>query len=339
MEQHFSNSEIRKIYAPSLARQTLINAEKRKAIPQAAMVKVGAKDVRKWPLSALPEIGKKYGFLRGSIQKPQSIAIYTAKGGVLKTTLCYSIARIFALHGYRVLIIGLDVQCSITELAINPLVPMTELKDIKVLRGLYDLIKEDSQLSVEDIVEKTALPTLDIIPETPALSRLERLIRLHPRSEFILKKKVIAPLKNKYDLIFMDNGPGWNSIVENSLTAADIVVSPVGCDLQSFQAIDENMESTFSFRENMDLDWSQFLLVPTLLANTKLSKQIYGAYSDKFPKFVCNSSIRRTVRGEESLTHGLSIVEHDPGSALSDDYVQLSKEILSYLPVVDRPLQ
>ena len=316
-----------------MARQTLTNAEKRKVIPESIMVPVGARDVRKWPLSALPQIGKKYGFLLGSIRSPQCIAIYTAKGGVLKTTLCYSIARIFALHGFRVLIIGLDVQCSITELVVNPLIPVKELKDLKVLKGLYDLLQDESTLDVKDIIEKTPLPTLDIIPETPALSRLERLFRLNPRSEYILGKKVISELKNDYDLIFMDNGPGWNSIVENSLTAADIVISPVGCDLQSFQAIDENMHSTLAFKNNMELKWNKFILVPTLLNNTKLSKQIYGAYVEKFSEFLCESSIRRTVRGEECLTHGISIIEHEPGSLLANDYIQLAKEIHSILPI------
>ena len=333
MEQLFSNSEVRKIYCPDLARQTLINAEKRKDIPKSTMVKIGNKDVRKWPLSAMPVIGNKYGFLKGKVLSPQCVAIYTAKGGVLKTTLCYSIARIFALHGFKVLLIGLDVQCSITELAINPLLPFTELKDVKVLKGLYDFLKEDSELKLSDIIEETSLPTLHIVPETPALSRLERLIRLQPRSEYILSKKVLEPLKGEYDFIFMDNGPGWNSIVENSLTGADVVLSPVGCDLQSFQAIDENMESTFAFKQNMDLEWKKFILIPTLLANTKLSKQIYSAYTEKFPDYVSECSIRRTVRGEESLTHGISIIEHEPGTPLSNDYVALSKEIFGLLPV------
>ena len=45
---------------------------------------------------------------------------FTTKGGVLKTTLAYNFARIAALCGVKTLMIGLDMQCDITNCISSP---------------------------------------------------------------------------------------------------------------------------------------------------------------------------------------------------------------------------
>ncbi len=321
----FSTADIQHIFRMKGTKQTLFNAEERGDIPLAKRVQKGRVATRQWSIDQLPAIGKKFGFLDSdSLDKQEIIAIYTAKGGVLKSTLTYSLARLFALHGHSCLIIGLDIQGSITELALNPLAKINSIEDLPQYKGLYDFFSGDC--SLEDTILHTNIPTLDIIPETPGLGPLEKLLRDKKRREYVIKEKVISKLKD-YDIIFIDNGPSWNMLIENSLTSATTVLSPVGCDLGSYQALQTNLDSTLEFKEDMNLKWKNFFLVPTLLDNTKLSKQIYGAYLNTYSDKITEASIRRAVKGQESLALGKTILEHDPLCPLAQDYIDLSQEI------------
>ena len=75
--------------------------------------------------------------------------------------------------------------------------------------------------SKEKVVQKTAVPTLDIIPETPDLNVHEKKIRLEPRREYILRDRLL-PRLSSYEVIIFDNGSSWNQLIENALTASNI---------------------------------------------------------------------------------------------------------------------
>ena len=295
-QRYYSQTDIHRIYQLTSARQTLLNAEARKEIPKAHRIKQGNnKQVRKWDIKQLPVIGARFGFLKPP-KETKVISIFQAKGGVLKSSLSYSFSRILALHGIRTLIVGLDIQGSITELALNPLSKASEsLDDLPEYLGLYDYLSGKTDL--KSIIKETPLPTLDIIPETPALAPLEKLLRDKKRREYILLDKVIEPLKkeSEYDVILFDNSPSWNMLIENSLTASNVLISPVGCDVGSYQALPINFETTLEFKDEMDLKWDDLILVPTLLENTKISKQIYGSYLTQYDEYITSSSIRRAV--------------------------------------------
>ena len=111
------------------SKQSLFNAEEREEIPKAKRINRGSTQVRIWTADQLPDIGKKVGFLKKPLVQ-QTICIYTSKGGVLKTTFAYNLARILALNGINVLIMGLDTQLSITE-AIAPILQLSRYKNIR----------------------------------------------------------------------------------------------------------------------------------------------------------------------------------------------------------------
>ena len=168
-----TNSELHNLYKLTASRQTLLNAEASGTIPTAKRIPRGKTSIRVWSLEDLPAIGGKYGFLK-KLNEKLILAVYTAKGGVLKTTLSYNLARIIALHGMKVLVIGLDSQGSITDLALRPLSQLENLEELDRHRGLYNFFL--GELTLDEIIVKTALPTLDVIPETPSLVLLDRKI-------------------------------------------------------------------------------------------------------------------------------------------------------------------
>ena len=63
------------------------------------------------PIDDLPGMGK--------IQSFQSMAIWSCKGGVAKTTTTHALGFAFALKGKRVLMVDADPQCSLSFLLLR----------------------------------------------------------------------------------------------------------------------------------------------------------------------------------------------------------------------------
>ncbi len=319
----WSNVNIHRLFRLDKSRQTLINAEERGEIPTAKRISRGRVQVRLWDINQLPEIGRKFGFLK----KPNNqaiICVYTPKGGVLKTTFALNLARMLALNGIKTIIAGLDIQCSLTSYAL-PQVKVDSLEDLESeYLGLYHFIYEKAPLS--QIIKHTNLHTLDVIPETADLNMLEKKLRTETRREYIFKDKLIPQL-TEYEAVIFDNSPSWNQLVENALTASKSILSPIGCDVETYQALKKNLKIIREFQETMHLDWNAFYLIPTLLEKTKLSQQIYASYLNNYKEDVIPIPIRRSVTGQEARVLQYSAIEFDPSSPLSQDYYEIVKEI------------
>lgn len=318
MDKVLTPNEITKLFRITKTKTSLFRDEANNIIPKAERVPRGKSLVRAWKKSDLPALGKVYGFLTQP-KETIKIAIYTAKGGVLKTTLSYNLARILALNGIKTLVIGLDVQCSITDLLYNQ-PEIDTIDEIFSLPGLYEAA-DKRVASIFDVIQKSDLPTLDFIPESINLNLLEQKIRDEKKREHFLSK-IIEPLNKHYKVIIFDNAPSWNFLIQNSLVAANVVISPIGCDIGTYKSVSQNIGIINDYKKDMDLEWSHFILVPTLLEKTKLSTQIEAQYKTMYSELITTTSIRRTAKGQESILKNVSVIENDPLSPLANDYYE-----------------
>ncbi|CAL7961796.1 chromosome partitioning protein [Gammaproteobacteria bacterium] len=320
-DKTFTASDIIKIFQTTRAKSSILRDEESGLIPRADRINRGSiKQIRAWKLADMPKIGKAYGF----IHQPKGnniISIYTPKGGVLKTTLAYNLARIFAINGIETLVIGLDHQRSITNLLANT--PAQETTDINSLLpshpSLYELTSHENPVSLANIILQTDLPTLHYIPENTKLHLLEQKIRDENKREYFLSK-MIEPLKDIYKIIIFDNPPAWNFLTQNSLVAANTIIMPIGCDIGTFEAVIDHINTIQTFQKKMELSWKNLIMIPTLLEQTKLSRQIEARYRVDYQKYITTASIHRAAKGQESLLQGASIIETDPLSGLANDY-------------------
>lgn len=327
IEKKWTTTEVERLFRiPERikSRKTLVNAEERGEIPTAYRVLRGKIPVRQWSINQLPLIGEKFGFLN----KPNSqkiICVYTPKGGVLKTSFAYNLARMLALNGIKTLIIGLDFQCSITNYAIKK-EPVDSIDQMPTkMRGLYHYFNEKLS-DINSIILTTSLPTLDILPEVPEIFALDKKLRLENRREYIFNDRFMSQL-DAYSVIIFDNSPSWNQLVENSLTASNIVISPMGCEPESFEALQTNFEIIFEFQKALKLEWNHFIQVPTLLEKTNISQQIYAAYLNLYGNKMIPFPIRRSVTGQDARVLKHSVIEQDSSSALANDYYDAIRSI------------
>jgi chromosome partitioning protein len=332
-EVRFGIQKIIKIFGSDVSRNALVKAEASGNIPNASRKDTGTLRRRVWAIEDLPQIGEQYGFLK-HLKRPMALAVFTTKGGVLKTTLSLNIARIAALHNIRTCVVGLDMQADVTS-ALGFNTDLEESEDLQSAitrlnstKGLMNVFKGESTLS--EVILPTELPTLSFIPETPELVALDQLISNKNRREYWLKENVVDPLKEQFELVIMDCSPNWNRLITNALVACDTLLSPLECKINNFRNYQAFRSFLEEFRKELNLDFD-FTFIPTRFTSTrKLSAEIRSWYLTNVPGCV-HGSIRESVHGEEAVAQHISVPEYVPNSLAADEMRETVLEIWNRL--------
>ncbi len=325
-EIYFSSSKVADVFGGQHLKTELNNLETSFQIPTSRRFRSGALFKKGWPIEEIPTIGQKIGFFK-SFDKPLAIAVFTTKGGVLKSTLALNLARTAALHGIRTCVVGLDIQGDITT-ALGFESGLEEgdlshlLDKLNSTKGLSDLF--NGQARLEELIVSTDLPTLYLIPETPELVAMNDTLSTINRREFWLKEKVTEKLKNSFDLIIMDCSPNWNKLTTNALVACDVLVSPLECKINNFRNFRVFRHFLNEFKRDMKIDFETIFIPTRYSANRKLSLEIKNWYEQNV-KGCTSLGVKESVAGEESIALYRSIIEHAPGT---DPAMEMQKVLL-----------
>jgi chromosome partitioning protein len=291
---------------------------------------------KSYPIENLSDLGEDVGFFKKP-ERPVAASIFVTKGGVLKTTLTLNLARMAALHGLKVCVVGLDMQGDITQTLGNEGPDENEsleeaLRTLNSLKGLSDLFV--GQATLDEILVQTEIPNLSYIPETPELVALDQSLLSRNRREYWLKETVIEPLKAKFDLILMDCSPNWNRLINNALVASDVLISPIESKINNFRNLRTFRALISEFRRDMRLDFKHTFVPTRVVASRRLSREIFDWYRENLdtpeatPVSLCTSrSIRESIHGEEAMALRLSIPEHSPNSVAAAEIRLLLAEI------------
>src|ERR671921_391861 len=124
------------------------------------------------------------------------IAFFNQKGGTAKTTSTLDVAAALAECGRRILTIDMDPQASLT---------MATGVDIAALRAsVYDLLL-DEELTVADVVQRTTVPGVDLVPSHPDLAAAElELLNVLERERQLAYRFGAAKL-GAYDYVLIDS--------------------------------------------------------------------------------------------------------------------------------------
>ncbi|HEY2724046.1 MAG TPA: AAA family ATPase, partial [Pseudonocardiaceae bacterium] len=122
------------------------------------------------------------------------VAICNQKGGVGKTTSTINLGAALTEYGRRVLLVDFDPQGA---LSVGLGVPSHQLD-----RTIYNVIMERS-VPVEDVVQQTTVPGMDLLPSNIDLSAAEVQLVTEVGREQTLGR-TLGPLVPQYDFILVD---------------------------------------------------------------------------------------------------------------------------------------
>ncbi len=205
------------------------------------------------------------------------VAVANFKGGVGKTSTCAHLAMSAALDGYRVLVIDLDSQGSMTSIfggrvadewqTVFPLVARHYALHLqaenrrRAERGeapvaLDPTLSEALAIRPAEVVQKTHWPNIDLLGAQLNLYWAEFQIpvwRMAARGwklwEALSEVLAVEGILSSYDLVFLDTPPALGYLTINGLAAADILLVPTGASFLEFDSTGrffDMLHSTFA---------------------------------------------------------------------------------------------
>jgi len=173
------------------------------------------------------------------------INVQNQKGGTGKSSLLVNTAQSIALkHDQRlnILIIDLDPQGSLRTFTKPRSYEQEDLDVVTAVDVMLGDLEPDSlyqtfksyDFSHEDIIQEaildTELPNVKVITAFPEDERFSSIAWASGETENmvkLLKERIIDPIRDDYDLIFIDSGPQVNPLTWSALYASNGVLCPV----------------------------------------------------------------------------------------------------------------
>jgi chromosome partitioning protein len=248
------------------------------------------------------------------------IALCNQKGGVGKTTTTINLGAALAEFGRRVLLVDFDPQGALSVgLGVSP---------HQLDRTAYNLLMERG-VSVDDVLLKTSVPGMDLLPSNIDLSAAEvQLVGEVAREQTLAR--ALAPVVDDYDFVLIDCQPSLGLLTVNALTAATGVIVPLECEFFSLRGVALLIDTIDKIRERLNPQLKLEGILATMYDGRTLhGREVFARVVEAFGDAVFDTVIARTVRFPETTVAGEPITSWAPNSAGATAYRNLAREVLA----------
>lgn len=221
----------------------------------------------------------------------QVIGVMNFKGGSGKTTTSAHLAQRLALTGYRVLAIDLDPQASLT--ALHGVQPEFDLRDGGTL---YDAIRYEDPVPIANVIRKTYIPNLNLIPGNLELMEFEhetpRALSQGKAGLFFFRvKEALMQVDLDYDVVVIDCPPQLGFLTMSALSAATGVLVTIHPEMLDVMSMSQFLRMTADLMDviaesgaDMSHDWMRYLLTryePADAPQNRIVAFLRTMYGDK----------------------------------------------------------
>ena len=251
-------------------------------------------------------------YLRGRVglEPLQILSCVSFKGGSAKTTSTAYLSQWFALHGYRVLVIDMDPQASLSS--------MTGLRpeiDFAQSGTIYDAIRYEAPVPLAEVIRKTYIHGLDIAPGGLILSEYETetpyALRQGTEPPFYLRlREAIQSVEANYDLVLIDCPPQLGFLTLSSLVASTSIIIPVVPNFIDVASLAQFLTMASSLLDtirdaglSLNFDFLRYL-VSRFEPSDGPQAQVAGLLRANFGKRVMTEAfLKSTAIADAGLTH------------------------------------
>jgi cellulose biosynthesis protein BcsQ len=240
-----------------------------------------------------------------------TLAIYSNKGGVGKTTTAVNLSYLSGQSGAKTLICDLDPQGSATYyFRVKP----------KLKSGAKGFIKGGKQ--VYKSVKGTDYENLDLLPADFSLRNLDVSFNEMKRSKMRLRK-ILKPFQDEYDVIILDCPVTISILADNIFNAVDYTLVPLIPTTLSVRTYKQLL--SFCKKNNYDAGriYSFFSMVDR---HKKMHRELMTTVSKAF-NGVLQSFIPYLAQIEKMGIYREPVAVSSPGSVASRSYQNLWRKV------------
>lgn len=276
------------------------------------------------------------------------VSVVNLKGGVGKTTITANLAAALDGLGYRVLLLDLDLQGSLTGLFLAEGQQETLFKEERLLEDFLAASFDAEFPNLLDYIQpvlpdgRTGLvPTSDYLAYAEMNLTIRWLLREGNRDvRFLLRKELhLKRVTNKYDVVLIDCPPLINVCCVNALAACDYLIVPVMPSKQATARVPVLLNRLKEFRENINPELKIMGVVANRTSRSDLTadeqnrlsllrdqcRDIWGEPVAQFETFIRQSA---EIRAAEDQNRPL---RHD--DEMYQGFDELAREFVSRLPM------
>ncbi len=162
------------------------------------------------------------------------ISVVNLKGGVGKTTVTAQLAMGLSSRGYRVLMVDLDLQGSLSALFVNETLLEQRLSDGLLLQHYLAKVATQQKVHLLDCCTPVLDGSAAIIPTTDSLGYAESGLTMQWQLgygkrdvRFLLRRALHQrQVAKRFDIVLLDCPPILNACCLNALAASDYVLIP-----------------------------------------------------------------------------------------------------------------
>jgi chromosome partitioning protein len=247
------------------------------------------------------------------------IAVVNQKGGVGKTTTAVNLTACLKELGLKVLMCDFDPQANASS--------GLGLDKRKIKKTVYDVVINGTP--VREAIVSTKFG--DVLPASADLAGAGvELMSTNPPTHQL--KLALDPIKDQYDVIFIDCPPSLEMLTLNGLCAAEAIVVPVQCEYFALEGLSDLMATLRMVKRRMNPTLELFGVVLTMFdGRTNFSNQVAEEVRRHFPGKVFACVIPRNVRLAEAPSHGIPVMNYDKYSRGAKAYKELAEEFKAKL--------